>query len=327
VKSWTREATRYCKHPVSSVDYGVTFDTLTSSACVNRRFATSRRHHGRSAFLAVSTILALVIGCARSQPTVSNVQSDRPDRQTLIDRMVDASVKVALERNAHRVMSASGIVIASRPASQDTQAVSYILTAAHVLAGGDGATIFVGFCGPNAKRGKFPATVISQGKPDTLDLALLRVSGIAVPPVVVPDEDRVRLGEQILVVGFPEGQRLGISGGIVSQVPLSELQNGIPADRSENRIMIDAAAPRGVSGGGVFDAQTGQLIGIVQGHHTFSLAMKDQTQSYTLKFPVPGATFVVPMAQIRPFLTSPKLATELPRWPPTTAQAIQAPPQ
>jgi S1-C subfamily serine protease len=162
--------------------------------------------------------------------------------------------------------------------------------------------------------------VISQGKPDTLDLALLRVTGIAVPPVVVPDDDRLSLGEQIFVVGFPEGQRLGMSGGIVSQIPLSELENGIPADRPEERIVIDAAAPRGVSGGGVFDAQTGRLIGIVQGHHTFSIPVKDQAQTYTLKFPVPGATFVVPMAQIRLFLMTPAVASELPSFPPTTAQ-------
>jgi S1-C subfamily serine protease len=236
--------------------------------------------------------------------------------------MVDSTVKVTIERNARRVTSASGVVIASRPASHATEAVSYVLTAAHVLAGGDGATIVVGFCGTHAARGKFTATVISQGKPDTLDLALLRISGIAAPPVRLPEDDLVRLGQPILVVGFPEGERLGLSGGIVSQLPLSARPNGIPADRPEHRIVIDAAAPRGVSGGGVFEVETGRLVGIVQGHQTVSMAVKDQAQTYTLKFPVPGATFVVPMTQIRPFLTSPESATELHALPPATAQAV-----
>ncbi len=113
------------------------------------------------------------------------------------------------------------------------------------------------------------------------------------------------------MVGFPEGQRLGLSAGVVSQLPLTEIQNGIPADRTEQRIVIDAAAPRGVSGGGAFDAETGDLIGIVQGHQTFSLAVKDPSQTYTLKLPVPGATFVVPTELIRPFLSDPAVANEL----------------
>jgi S1-C subfamily serine protease len=199
--------------------------------------------------------------------------------------------------------------------------VSYVLTASHALAGGDGATIVVGFCGPQASRGKFPASLVSRGKPDTLDLALLRVPGIAVPTVRLSDDDQARLGQPILVIGFPEGERLGLSGGIVSQLPLSARPNGIPADRPEHRIVIDAAAPRGVSGGGVFEVDTGRLVGIVQGHQTVAVAVKDQSQTYTLKFPVPGETFVVPMTQIRPFLASAEVAAELRALLPATAQA------
>jgi len=81
------------------------------------------------------------------------------------------------------VRSASGIVIASRPASQDTKAVSYVLTVAHVLAGREGVTIGVGFSGPHAARGKFAATVISQGKPTPL---IWRSSGFWVLPSARP---------------------------------------------------------------------------------------------------------------------------------------------
>jgi serine protease Do len=276
------------------------------------------------ALLVVSTVLVIVVGCARLQPTAAPLQPAPTARQEVIAQIVASSVKVAIGQKAQQLMFASGIVIASRPARQDAEAVSYVLTAAHALADGNNGPIFVGFCGADAARGKFAATMISRGQPETLDLALLRVPGIAAPPVVLPDDDAIRLGALILVVGFPEGQRLGLSAGIVSQLPLSEIQNGIPADRAERRIVIDAAAPRGVSGGGVFDAETGTLVGIVQGHHTFSIAMKDQTQSYALKLPVPGSTFVVPVAEIRPFLGSSAVASELLGVVPITARASRS---
>lgn len=274
--------------------------------------ATRRYDASCSAWLLASTILAFATACGQIPSTGSSIHTTRTSRQTVIDRIVDAGVKVVIERDSRRVRSASGIVIAAHPAGQDTEAVSYVLTVAHVLAGREGATIWVGFSGPHAARGKFAATVISQGKPDALDLALLRVSGIAVPPVRLPEDDRARVGEPIVVVGFPEGQRLGIFGGIISQLPLSELQGGIPADRAEYRIVIDAAAPRGVSGGGVFGVETGRLIGIVQSHQTFSITVKDHAGPYALTFPVPGETFVVPMTHIRSFLTTPEVAHELP---------------
>jgi S1-C subfamily serine protease len=282
---------------------------------------------GRLAFFGAATILLFAVGCAQLPPSTAQLQSVPSARQDLIDRIVASTVKVAVARDARLVAFASGVVIASRPATPNAEAVSYVLTAAHALSGGGGATIFVGFCGPEAARGKVAATVVSQGTRDTLDLALLRVPGLAAPPVLFPTDDRVRLGQPILVVGFPEGQRLGISGGIVSQLPLSGTENGIPADRVEHRIMIDAAAPRGVSGGGVFEADTGHLVGIVQGHQTVSVAVKDQTQNYALKFPVPGATFVVPAGQIRPFLARPEVATELSSALPVTAHAVPALPR
>lgn len=271
-------------------------------------------------------VLLFAVGCAPIQPAATPATPTASLRQGVIDRIVSSSVKVAIGSKAPHLAYASGIVIASRPARQGSDAVSYVLTAAHALSGAGDAPIFVGFCGAEASRGRFAARLIDQGKPETLDLALLRVPGVAAPPVVLSEEEAVRLGEQILVVGFPEGQRLGLSAGIVSQLPLSEGQNGIPADRPEGRIVIDAAAPRGVSGGGVFEVETGRLIGIVQGHHTYSIAMKDQTQTYALKFPVPGSTFVVPLTHIRPFLKSPAVASELSRLLPVTAHAASARP-
>ena len=86
--------------------------------------------------------------------------------------------------------------------------------------------------------------------------------------------------------------------------------------------MIDAAAPRGVSGGGVFEVETGRLVGIVQGHHTVSVSVKDQDETCALKFPVPGATFVVPAGQFDRFSRARKVATESSGALPVTAHAV-----
>ena len=308
-------------HPTAvNVEASECFRTGATHICADNP-AMQTRFPIRLVILSLSALLAVTVACARFQPTVSDTQSPASARQRVIDEMIDSTVKVTIERDARRVASASGVVVASQAAGEATEAVSYVLTAAHVLTGGDGAKVVVGFCGPQAARGKFTATVISRGKPETQDLAILRVPGIAAPPVRLPGDDLVRLGQPILVIGFPEGERLGLSSGIISQLPLSARPNGIPADRPEHRIVIDAAAPRGVSGGGVFEEETGRLVGIVQGHQTVSMAVKDQAQSYTLKFPVPGATFVVPMTQIRPFLTSPEVAAEFRALLPATAQS------
>jgi serine protease Do len=312
-KSWRNCTERSASFPTGHLHF-----------CAPVAFSRFPRSGGRLAYFSAAAILSLAVGCAQLPPSAANLQSVPTSRQETIDGIVTSTVKIAVERDGRLVAFASGIVIASRPATPNSDAVSYVLTAAHALAGGGETVIFVGFCGPDAVRGKVAATVISQGTRDTLDLALLRVPGLSAPPVRFPMDNRVRLGQPILVVGFPEGQRLGISGGIVSQLPLSEIENGIPADRVEHRIMIDAAAPRGVSGGGVFEMETGRLVGIVQGHQTVSVAVKDQAQNYALKFPVPGATFVVPAAQIRPFLARPEVATELSGVLPVSARAVPA---
>ena len=224
------------------------------------------------------------------------------NRQAVIDRIVAASAKVTVEQGGRRITSGSGVVVASKAAGSGIEAVSYVLTAAHILENKDGAKVFVRFTGAYATRGKLAATVPRRGSPETLDLALLQVSGVSVPPVSFPAEDRVRVGEEILVVGFPWGKRLGLFSGIVSQVP-GDGKEDVPADdEAEQSIVVDASSSRGVSGGGVFREETGSLVGVVEGYQTASIAVKDRAQTYSVKVPMPGETFVVPIGRIRRFL-------------------------
>jgi hypothetical protein len=66
--------------------------------------------------------------------------------------------------------------------------------------------------------------------------------------------------------------------------------------------MVDASVGNGVSGGGVYQEATGRLLGVVEGYRTASVALKDRTQTFSLKVPMPGETFVIAVEQIREFL-------------------------
>ena len=241
----------------------------------------------------IAIVCLAVAGCAAPRLSAS------VERQTVIDQIVAASAKVVVEQGGRRTASGSGVVVASRGTRTG---VSYVLTVAHILEGKDGADVFVRFAGAVAGKEKFAATVVRQGNAETLDLALLKVPGIAVPAAVFPADDHVLIGEEILVVGFPWGKRLGLFSGIVSQVPSESKEDVTAEEGTEQTIVVDAAAAKGVSGGGVFRESTGNLLGVVEGYQTALIAVKDRSQTYSVKVPMPGETFVVPITRIRRFL-------------------------
>jgi len=67
-------------------------------------------------------------------------------------------------------------------------------------------------------------------------------------------------------------------------------------------MMVDASVGNGVSVGGVYQEATGKLLGVVERYRTASVALKDRTQTFSLKVPMPGETFVIAVEQIREFL-------------------------
>ncbi len=127
--------------------------------------------------------------------------------------------------------------------------------------------------------------------------------GVAVPPVSFPEsDDPIRLGEEILLVGYPWGKRLGLFSGIVSQMPTDGREDATADEGTDSTIVVDAASSKGVSGGGVFREATGTLVGVVEGYQTASIAVKDRSSAYSIKVPMAGETFVVPLTRIRGFL-------------------------
>jgi S1-C subfamily serine protease len=84
------------------------------------------------------------------------------------------------------------------------------------------------------------------------DLALLEISGVQAPALQLGDSKQVAVGDQVYVVGNPEGLEGTFSQGIVS---------GIRTFDSDSILQITAPISPGSSGGPVLDS-VGNVIGI-----------------------------------------------------------------
>ena len=218
-----------------------------------------------------------LLGCAASLPRAKG---------EVIQRLLPSSVRVAAERGGAKVRSASGVVIHSA-AGPDR---SFVLTTRHTLQGLDDVELYVAAEGRAGSRRR--ATVVAVSA--EADLALLRVDGVALPPATLGSEGR--LGDDVWVVAYPWGRRLTLVSGVVSQVEPAEGEDGQGAT-----IMIDASVSYGASGGGVYEAATGRLIGLVEGYRTARMNVRGDPK-LAVEFPVAGETSVVPARVIRRFI-------------------------
>lgn len=110
------------------------------------------------------------------------------------------------------------------------------------------------------------------------DLALLKIDGAPLPALVLDDPDAAREGQSIALLGFPIGGMLGFAPvthrGIIASIttaalPASNAQQLDPRavlrlrEGNYTIYQLDATAYPGNSGGPVVDAETGQVLAIV----------------------------------------------------------------
>lgn len=232
--------------------------------------------------------LTAVAGCALLPPR-------QPSREEVLARILPTAVQVALERDGRRVRAASGVTIAAR-AVPGAAAECYVLTSAHALKRADEprAEVFVRFGRHRGAGTRVRAAVLARNDADGIDLALLaaRAPRCAVARLGAPPD----LGEAVWVVAFPWGRHLTVVSGVVSQLDAVGRDEEAPS-----RLMVDASVSYGASGGGVFDARTGRLVGLVEGYRTARVSFKGSASGY-IDVPVPGETYLVSLAEIRAFL-------------------------
>ena len=131
------------------------------------------------------------------------------------------------------------------------------------------------------------AVVDVLGTDPTTDLALLRVPGADVPPLILVDSANLRVGDFTLAVGCPHGLSHSVSAGIISG--LGRALPG-PGGRSiEDVIQTDAPLNPGNSGGPLLDTQ-GRVVGI-------ATAIVPMAQG--LCFAVPASTASVVLPELR----------------------------
>lgn len=232
-------------------------------------------------------ILAVTSGCAIGRLW-------EPSRQQLIERIVPSAVQIVLERDGQRYRSGSGVVIAMHPSSEGPDC--FILTSGHTLSRRSTQDkVSVLFGRDHGPGTKVPATVVAHHDDEVMDLSLLRAQTKDCFPVQFgrPPE----LGAPIWVLAYPWGRNMTLVAGIVSQV------NDRPGSRdTAPRFIVDASVSYGSSGGGVYDGQTGRLVGIVEGYRTARVSFQVEASPQHIDMPVPGETYVVPLADIRQFL-------------------------
>ena len=138
-----------------------------------------------------------------------------------------------------------------------------IVTNAHVVTQGEGRgakparEVYVEFADSN----KVPAEVVGHD-PDA-DVALLRVetAGLTLRPLPLGRSTRTRVGEPVVAIGSPFGERQSLSVGVVSAIDRSI--RSLTAFEIPGAIQTDAAVNPGNSGGPLVNAR-GQVIGINQ---------------------------------------------------------------
>ena len=230
-----------------------------------------RKARKGTAVLVGAAVLAAVVGggtgawitsATASPSTVSSTVSNSTTGTTAsnntagsVSAVAAAGLPVVVQISNQQGLG-SGVVISSD---------GLILTNNHVVS--TGGTFTVTF----NDGSKHQATVV--GTDPTTDLAVLKVQGVSgLKTAVFADSSQVKVGDQVVAIGSPEGLQGTVTTGIVSAlnrtVTAGDSQGSNPYSQGSSSsttykgaIQTDASINPGNSGGPLFNLQ-GQVIGI-----------------------------------------------------------------
>ncbi len=144
------------------------------------------------------------------------------------------------------------------------------------------------------------------------DMALLRITGAALPALVLRDSGSVREGQSYAFTGFPIGSVLGLSHvthrAMISAVTPIALPTGNATQLNEPSVarlrsgafpifQLDATAYPGNSGSPLYDPENGEVVGIL--NMVFVKGSKEAALSQPS-----GISFAVPITYLQQMLRS-----------------------
>lgn len=254
----------------------------------------------------LTCLSALALGaCATAAPVVSPTEQAQavleapsptppaPSRRDLIQSIVASNVRLEFRDGEDLKRTASGVVLGTEMTSSG--AVSYVMTNAHALDD-------KGFKNPRlivavereGEEHTYLGQVLAVGTVPDMDLALLRVRGVALDAVQLADEEDLLLGEEVVVAASPFGRSMSLASGMVSRI---DRKNGVA-----HMVKTDAPVGYGSSGGGIYSLTNGRLLGVVEGYRTARMGFNVEAERYSFEVPMPGETFAAPVTKVRSFL-------------------------
>jgi S1-C subfamily serine protease len=181
----------------------------------------------------------------------------RPDRTTASYSWVKEFPKISQQFGSYASEDAFGATRSlplSMPKSSGSGAIvsteGYVLTAAHVVTDANLIKVVT-------LLGTVSATVLSVDEAN--DLAVLKITGGPYVPLMVKTSRKIRLGQMVATIGFPNPEIQGFSPK-VTRGEISSI-NGFTDDPREWQISVPVQP--GNSGGPLLD-ENGNLIGVVE---------------------------------------------------------------
>ena len=157
-----------------------------------------------------------------------------------------AAVQVA-PRGGRGAPAGSGSAVA-------LSADGYLVTSAHVVAGGDGGTLDLA----DGRRLRFRV----RGRDTLSDLAVLVAEHGDLPPARLGDASALRVGQLVVAIGNPLGLAGTVTAGVVSALGRSlPARSGAQVRVIDDVIQTDATLNPGNSGGALADS-SGRVVGI-----------------------------------------------------------------
>ena len=204
---------------------------------------TSEPRRAGAGAVALAVLLGAVVGVGAHSllPAAGSTPPPAPSAEVAgrtLDR--DATVRVEAFGCGER-RSATATVVG--PPGAET-----VLTNAHVVRGSGTVEVH-----------RDDGTIVTasvRGAVDGRDAAVLRLDG-DVPAAPSVSSRSVGVGDEVVVTGFPGGERIEVTARVRS----SELRSGYGG--TSPVLLIDADAEGGLSGGTVLDATTGDVVGLI----------------------------------------------------------------